>query len=556
MNIMPPQFFVDKWRATALKERSASHQHFIDLCQLVGHKTPAEMDPLGDTFCFEMGAPKTSGGNGFADVWYKDHFAFEYKGKHADLDKAYQQLLQYREALQNPPLLIVSDIDSIQIHTNFTGTTKRIYTLTLDDLLTQEGMDLLRKVFFHPYSLQAPEAPEQVTEKAAAKFAQLADVLRKSGYATPESAHFLIRLLFCLFAEDTGLLPEKLFTKLAINFRNSPHAFTRQMGSLFDAMATGGGFGTDVIPHFDGRLFDDAQALELPKEGIEILIEASRLDWASIEPSIFGTLFERSLDPGKRSQLGAHYTSKEDILLIVEPVLMAPLRRRWAEARAQAHTLAAQRDAESGRKKANLQDRLNRLLMSFADEIARVQVLDPACGSGNFLYIALRELLKLQKEVIEFAATVGTGRFFPTVSPAQLHGIEINERAHQLAQASIQIGYIQWLRDNGFGIPPEPILKPLDAIAHMDAILAFDAEGRPFEPEWPKVDVIIGNPPFLGDKKMRSELGDAYVDNVRNLYFDRIPGQSDLVCYWFEKARAMITNSHVKRVGLLATQGI
>ncbi len=556
MNTISPQFFVDKWRTAALKERSAYQQHFLDLCQLVGHKTPAEMDPVGDTFCFEMGAAKSQGGNGFADVWYKDHFAFEYKGKHADLEKAYQQLLQYREALQNPPLLIVSDIDSIQIHTNFTGTTKRIYKLTLDDLLTPGGMDLLRKVFYHPYSLQTQESPVKVTERAAEKFALLADTLRKAGYTTQESAHFLIRLLFCLFAEDTGLLPEKLFTKLAINFRNNPKAFTRQMCDLFDAMAEGGGFGTEVILHFDGRLFDDAQALDLPKEGIEILIEASRLDWANIEPSIFGTLFERSLDPSKRSQLGAHYTSKEDILLIVEPVLMAPLRRKWAEVQAQAQALAEQRDAETGRKKANLQEKLNSLLMTFADEIAQVQVLDPACGSGNFLYIALRELLHLQKAVIEHAAALGAGRFFPSVSPAQLHGIEINEMAHQLAQASIQIGYIQWMRDNGFGIPTVPILKPLDTIVNTDAILGFDEDGRPFEPEWPAADVIIGNPPFLGGNKIRAELGDHYVNVLFKRYEGRVPAFADLVCYWFEKARAMIQAGTAKRAGLLATNSI
>ena len=400
---LSPQSFVDKWRFAALKERSSYQQHFLDLCHLVGHKEPAEVDPTGDTFCFEAGAVKTSGGNGFADVWFRDHFAFEYKGKHADLDKAYQQLLQYREALQNPPLLMVSDIDTIQIHTNFTGTVKRVYTLTLDDMLTASGLDLLRAAFFNPYSLQAPRTATQVTEEAAAHFAQMAETLRHAGNAPQVVAHFLIRLLFCLFAEDTRMLPENLFTRLAVNFRNQPQAFTRQLNKLFEAMACGGGFGTDAIPCFDGYLFDDAQALDLGKAGIETLIEVSKLDWANIEPSIFGTLFERSLDPSKRSQLGAHYTSKDDILLIVEPVLMAPLRRKWAEVQTQAKDLAAQRDQETGRKRANLQEKLSGLLTGFAAEIASVQVLDPACGSGNFLYIALRELLDLEKKVIALA---------------------------------------------------------------------------------------------------------------------------------------------------------
>lgn len=551
-----PQTFVEKWQHTTLKERSAYQQHFLDLCALVKHATPAEMDHAGTFFTFEAGTKKVGGGDGFADVWYRGHFAWEYKGKHADLDKAYQQLLQYREALENPPLLIVSDIDTIVIHTNFTNTIKRKISLTLDDLLTTQGIETLRRVFTQPESFQATETAEQVTEQAAVKFAQLAEILRQKGYETHAAAHFLIRLLFCLFAEDTALLPSRLFTNLALNFRNRAEGFTRQLNRLFEAMATGSEFGIDPILHFDGRLFDDAQALELGKDGIEILLAVGQLDWASIEPSIFGTLFERSLDPAKRSQLGAHYTSKEDILLIVEPVLMAPLRRKWAEVEAEARVLAGQRDAESGRKRATLQEKLSGLLTGFAQEIAAVTVLDPACGSGNFLYMALRQLLDLEKEVIHLAGELGVGTFFPSVSPAQLHGIEINETAHQLAQAAIQIGYIQWLRDNGFGIPTEPILKPLDTIVNMDAVLAYDEQGRAYEPEWSAVDVIIGNPPFLGGNKIRAELGDVKVNALFRLYEGRVPAFADLVCYWFEKARAMIEDKRAKRAGLLATQAI
>jgi len=185
-------------------------------------------------------------------------------------------------------------------------------------------------------------------------------------------------------------------------------------------------------------------------------------------------------------------------LLIVEPVLMAPLRRRWAEVQARARDLAARRDAAKGGQRTRLQNELTALLRDFADEIARVRVLDAACGSGNFLYIALKRLLDLQKEVATFADEVSAARFFPGVSPAQLHGIEVNEYAHELAQATIWIGYIQWLRENGFGFPAEPILKPIDTILKMDAILAYDEQGRPVEPEWPAADVIIGNPPFFG----------------------------------------------------------
>ena len=183
-------------------------------------------------------------------------------------------------------------------------------------------------------------------------------------------------------------------------------------------------------------------------------------------------------------------------------------------------------------------------------------MLDPACGSGNFLYVSLKQLLDLEKEVISFADDVGLPKFFPKVGPEQVHGIEINEYAHDLAAATVWIGYIQWLRDNGFGQPAEPILKPLETVTQMDAILAYDEQGSPTEPAWPEADVIVGNPPFLGDKKMRAELGDEYVDTLRRLYSERIPGRSDLVCYWVEVARQQVQDGKAKRVGLLATQGI
>lgn len=553
---LSPQEFVANWRNVILKERSAAQEHFIDLCHLVGHETPAKADPTGEKFTFEAGAGKLKGGQGWADVWKKGYFAWEYKGKHADLDKAYQQLLQYRESLENPPLLIVSDIDSIVIHTNFTNTVKQVERLALDDLLTPEGMAKLRAVFYDPDFFKVTQTTAQVTQEAAKEFARLAELLRKYGEDSHQIAHFLIRLLFCLFAEDIGLLPERIFNRLVTQTRRNATAFTNQLRQLFAAMAIGDWFGVDKIAHFDGGLFDSDVVLPMDSEGMDILVRVAALDWGSIEPSILGTLFERSLDPAKRAQLGAHYTSKEDILLIVEPVLMAPLRRRWVEVQTQAKTLAERRDAAKGGQRTKLQNDLTTLLMGFAAEIAQVRILDPACGSGNFLYVALKQLLDLEKEVVTLAGDLAIGRFFPSVSPSQLYGIEINPYAHELAQATVQIGYIQWLRDNGFGDPSEPILKPLKNIVRMDAILAYDEQGRPIEPAWPEADVIIGNPPFLGGGKIRSELGDTYTNRLFKLYGDRLPNFSDLCCYWFEKARAMIEAQQLKRVGLLATQGI
>ncbi|HLE14675.1 MAG TPA: DNA methyltransferase, partial [Anaerolineales bacterium] len=525
---LTPQDFVSKWRQSTLKERSAYQEHFIDVCRLIGHPTPGELDPVGGFFTFEAGAGKQSGGEGWADVWYKGRFAWEYKGKHANLEKAYQQLLQYRESLQNPPLLIVSDLEQIHIHTNFTNTIKRIYPINLDDLLQPGAVTSLRAAFFNPDELRAPQTTEHVTQQAAKQFARIAEQLRSAGEEPPRIAHFLIRLLFCLFAEDVGLLPNRLFTSLVERSRTRSTAFTAQLQQLFAAMSTGGWFGAEEIVHIDGRLFDDDRALDLDADGLDILSQVTNLDWSSIEPSIFGTLFERSLDPGKRAQLGAHYTSREDILLIVEPVLMAPYRRKWQEVQAQARELAAKRDAARGQPRSKLQSRLAGLLTGFAVELAEVRVLDPACGSGNFLYVALRQLLDLEKEVIILAGELGVGRFFPSVGPAQLHGIEINEYAQQLAQATIWIGYIQWLTENGFGFPAQPVLKPLDNILLMDAILAYDAQGKPVEPDWPQAEVIIGNPPFLGGNKIRQELGNQYVEDLFKLYEGRVPAFSDL----------------------------
>lgn len=326
-------------------------------------------------------------------------------------------------------------------------------------------------------------------------------------------------------------------------------------------MATGGWFGADEIRHFDGGLFDDDLAMPLGAEGLDVLASVAGLDWGSIEPSILGTLFERGLDPDKRAQLGAHYTSREDILLIVEPVLMAPLRRRWEEVQREARTLAGERDkARSPQARAPREARLRQLLEGFGRELAGVQVLDPACGSGNFLYVALRQLLDLWKEVAALGFQLGLTAMYPLEGsaphPSQLHGIEVNPYAHELAQATIWIGYLQWLHENGYGIPSEPILQPLQAVIQMDAILACDEAGRPVEPEWPQADVIIGNPPFLGGNKIRQELGDHYVEPLFTLYRGRVPAFADLVCYWFERARVMIQDGKARRAGLLATQGI
>jgi type II restriction/modification system DNA methylase subunit YeeA len=284
-----------------------------------------------------------------------------------------------------------------------------------------------------------------------------------------------------------------------------------------------------------------------------------------VEPAIFGTLFERILDEGKRAQLGAHYTSREDILLILKPVVMAPLRQRWEEVKAGAEEIAAAMETASSGTRAKLRVQLEDKVLGWMEELSRVRILDPACGSGNFLYMALWLLLDLWKEARVFAADCHLPTYLPCkVGPSQLYGIETNVYAHELASVVVWIGYLQWRKDNAMGEYEEPILKVLDNIQHRDAILELDAqgnpkldsEGNPSEPAWPKADFIVGNPPFLGGNMIRQELGDKYVDALFRLYEGRVPHFADLVCYWFEKARAALEAERASRVGLLATQGI
>ncbi|KPL87557.1 type IIL restriction-modification enzyme MmeI [Herpetosiphon geysericola] len=285
---MQPQEFVQKWRAVQVKEKSGYQEHFFDLCALLGAKTPIQEDPKGTFYLFEAGARKQQGGQGWADVWRKGSFAIEYKGKRANLDKAYEQLLQYRESLENPPLLMVSDMDRIVIHTNFTNTVKQVFEFTLDDLLDAKKLSLLKNIFDNPEAFKAKTTTEQVTKEAAAEFAKLAQLLaRYEKDKTPhEIAHFLIRVLFCLFAEDVELLPKGMFSRLVKQVGHNATAFSAQLRVLFQAMAAGGYFGSDAIRHFNGSLFDNDTVIPLGSDALAILQKVSKLDWSSIEPAI------------------------------------------------------------------------------------------------------------------------------------------------------------------------------------------------------------------------------------------------------------------------------
>lgn len=548
---MTPQEFIAKWHAVELKERSASQAHFIDLCRLLGVKDPISDDPKGEFFAFEKGASKTSGGEGWADVWRKNCFAWEYKGKAKDLDKAFAQLQQYAIALENPPLLIVSDMDRIRIHTNWTNTVQQVHHITLEDLLDAGKRDLLRACFTDPDKLRPSKTRQLLTEEAAQRFATLAQRLRNRGHAPDAVAHFVNRLIFCMFAEDVGLLPDKLFEQMLDASRIDPAEFEPNSRILFEAMRKGGRIDFKKIEWFNGGLFDTDGTLPLEKADILDLIEASKLDWSDIDPSILGTLFERGLDPDKRSQLGAHYTDRDKIMMIVRPVIVEPLLAEWATVKTQIEAELAKAAGTTGATKTKATNEANRLRIAFMERLTAFRVLDPACGSGNFLYLALLELKNLEHRVNLECEALGLPREFPRIGPEAVLGIELNPYAAELARVSVWIGEIQWMRRNGFEAARDPILRKLDTIENRDAVLAPDGTRA----EWPKADVVVGNPPFLGDKRMNSGLGESYTSALRNAW-GGVPGGVDLVAYWFAKAWQQMQAGELKRAGLVSTNSI
>ena len=550
---MTPHAFITKWRNVELKERSASQAHFLDLCGLLGIDDPVTADPKGDWFTFEKGATKTSGGEGWADVWRRGCFAWEYKGKRKDLKAAFAQLQQYAVALENPPLLIVSDMDRIQLHTNWTNTVQQVHDIALDELADAAKRDLLKAAFTDPERLRPAKTRQGLTEEAAGRFAALAMNLRRRGHEAHEVAHFVNRLIFCLFAEDVNLLPDRMFQRMIEHAQRQPRMFQTHASTLFAAMQSGGMVGFEQVEWFNGGLFDHAEALPLEADDVNELLAASRLDWSEIDPSIMGTLFERGLDPDKRSQLGAHYTDRDKIMQIVEPVIIRPLLAEWdaaqAQIRAALHKAAAAR-SPAARTRAHKE--AEGIKESFLERLANFRVLDPACGSGNFLYLALLSLKDLEHRVNLDAEAMGLPRGFPRVGPEGVFGIELNPYAAELARVSVWIGEIQWMRRNGFEAARNPILRPLSNIENRDSVLAPDGTRA----DWPDADAVVGNPPFIGGGRMLAELGDAYTATLRRAWGDTVPGFADFVCYWFAKAWEMIEAGRLTRAGLVATNSI
>jgi len=615
---MTPQQFVKKWQPVALTERATAQTHFLDLCALVGHPDPISADPTGESFTFEKGAPKTGGGDGFADVWKKGFFAWEYKKKKRNLDDALTQLVRYAAALENPPLQVACDTDRFLVRTAWTNAVPKTYEFSLDELAEPNNLDILHAVFFDPEKLRPIETRAAVTKEAADKFSTIA--LRLEGRGSREQvAHFVNQLVFCFFANSVKLLPESFFPRLLKRAAEQPKNAQGYFDQLFEAMEHGGDFGLEKIAYFNGGLFDGRRALPLDSGDIGLLQAAASLDWSQIDPTIFGTLFERFLDPDKRAQIGAHYTDPEKIMMIVDPVILRPLRDEWARVKAQIEPLAekAATIAPRTRSPGDVLDAANAARRArapaiavrdkFLDRLASIRILDPACGSGNFLYLALQGVKDLENRAVLECEAMGLPPRGLGVGPEIVHGIEINPLAAELARTTIWIGDIQWGLRNGIYARPSPILRKLDAIECRDALIAPTAsprargeverpptrsggarvrgplseseraglspaerpphpdplpasgareEMRYVEAEWPPAEFIVGNPPFLGSKLMRAELGDGAVEQLFEIYDGRVSREADLVVYWFEKARAALKAGRAKRVGLVATNSI
>ena len=638
---MTPSEFIAQWgpggTSAHLNEEQGAQSHFLDLCELLEVPKPGSPN-VADEYVFERRSKVLGEARGYADVFYRDHFAWENKAPGKNLDAALRQLQQYSLALANPPLLVVCDRLTIRIHTQFNGHPSETHTVRIDQLDQPAPRALLRRLWLDPASFRPRATNRDITEAAARSFATLAEQLRQRGHGADPVAHFLTQCLFCFFAEDVGLLPSRMFERLVNNRQITSERLTQGMQTLFETMREGGLYGADDIPWFNGGLF---QTVEVPKlEIIDIteLRNAAGLNWSAIDVSIFGTLFERGLDPAKRSQLGAHYTDTATIERIIDPVLRRPLLQEWAQV---AQAIRAHM-AKSKRKNDKAHQTAQRHFVGWLERLTAYRALDPACGSGNFLYLALKALKDVEHQTHLEAADLGLDRETDLVTgPHNVLGIELNEYAAELARVTVWIGELQWRLAHGYPFKMNPVLDSLEHIECRDALLTFGVfsgagigasgvgalgegagqEGQgprahepaaPKSPQtpapptppggferpalgesptagaaqawgsdhdfaqqnscsdphpgpqdtaprmatWPAADVVIGNPPFLGDKKMRAELGDAYTTTLRKTYEGRVPGGADLVCYWFEQARAQIAAGKLQRAGLVSTNSI
>ena len=617
---------IAKWKGVSASELSTSQSFLIDLCELLGVDRPhatAEQDYMFERpLTFQHADGSKSAGR--VDLYRRGAFVLESKklkaGAHTRgfdeaMLRAHSQAQNYARALPaaegRPPFLVVVDVGHrIELYSEFSRSggsyvpfpDPRSHRIALDDLRKPEILERLRRLWLDPLSLDPSREAARVTRQIAAQLADLAKSLERSGHAPDAVAQFLMRCLFTMFAEDVRLLPKDSFRDLLKAHAHTPDVAMRMVAQLWKDM-DGGGFSAvlagDVLK-FNGKLFKQPDTLPLDTAQIQLLIDAASAKWEHVEPAIFGTLLERALSPGERHKLGAHYTPRAYVERLVLPTVIEPLRGEWSDAQAAALTLAAE-----GR-----QDEAVAELLKFHHRLCNVRVLDPACGSGNFLYVTLEHLKRLEGEVLNALDELGYRQGGlalggeradalggETVDPHNLLGIELNPRAAAIAEVVLWIGYLQWhFRTRGDVNPPVPVIRDFRNIENRDAVLAHDgmeyvtdAAGvpvtrwdgetmkispvtgekipdetarkpverylNPRKAAWPQADFVVGNPPFIGASTMRRALGDGYVDALRGAWPD-VPESADFVMYWWHHAALLTRQGALQRFGLITTNSI
>ena len=505
----------------------------------------------------------------------------------------------------NPPFILVVDVGYvIEIFADFSRSGKAYvpfpdplnHRILLTDLVKPEARETLRAIWLDPMALDPARRSAKVTREVAERLARLARSLEASGHPAETTAAFLMRAIFTFFAEDVKLIPDRSFTTMLeeLGEEKNVEILPDMLESLWSTMNKGGLFTMfrKKLPRFNGGLFAETTALPLDAAQLELLIEAGRTDWSDVEPSIFGTLLERALDPVERHKLGAHYTPRAYVERLVAPTIVEPLRAEWDAVVAAATTLN-----EQGKTKEAIAE-----ASAFHRRLCNVRVLDPACGTGNFLYVALEHLKRIEGETLDMLRRLGAPSDMLdftelTVDPHQLLGIEINPRAAAIADLVLWIGYLQWhFRTHGDALPREPVLRSYHNIECRDALLAYDAvepllddDGKPVtrwdgrttkthpvtgeevpdetarvtemryvnarKAEWPEAEFIVGNPPFIGGSWMRDTLGDGYTHAVRTAWTE-IPGKGDFVLYWWNMAAIALRKGNALQFGFITTNSL
>lgn len=625
-NLQAADAFIAKWKGVAASELSTSQSFLIDLCELLEvprpHPTPEQDYMFERPLTFRHADGSSSPGR--IDLYRRGAFVLESKklkaGAHTRgfdeaILRAHSQAQNYVRALPagegRPPFVVVVDVGHrIELYSEFSRSggnyvpfpDPRSHRIGLDDLRNPAIRQRLRKVWLEPLALDPSRESARVTRAIAAQLAELAKSLERSGHPADAVAQFLMRCLFTMFAEDVRLLPEQSFRNLLQQHRERADTAMRMLAQLWRDM-DGGGFSavlaTDVL-QFNGKLFKQPDTLPLDTAQIDLLIEAARADWRFVEPAIFGTLLERALSPGERHKLGAHYTPRAYVERLVLPTVIEPLRAEWSNTQAAALTLAAEDKPDDAVAE----------LLKFHHRLCSVRVLDPACGSGNFLYVTLEHLKRLEGEVLGALDDLGhrqTGLALggeradaqagETVDPHNLLGIELNPRAAAIAEVVLWIGYLQWhFRTRGDVRPPVPVVRDFRNIENRDAVLAYDRveyvtdangvpvtrwDGETMKPSpvtgeqipdesarkpieryvnprkaaWPAADFVVGNPPFIGSKRMRDALGDGYVDAIQAAW-PEVPQATDFVMRWWHHAALLTARGSLRRFGFITTNSL